>query len=540
MTSEPEGRASGAPRRFTVVGMGPGDGSYVLPAAEAAIAAADLLIGDERHLARYPGKPGLPFKGGIASVLDRVDEERRRVALAVLVSGDPCLYSLGRAVARRFAPCDYELVPGLSSVQLACARARVSWDDAVVVSVHGRPLTELERVPYHRSAAILTDAEHNAAVAAGVLAPRLGALRRCVVAERLGYADERIVEGGLGAMASMSFGGLAVMVLPVESENSNNYVTYDNKEEVTMIGKRSLAVATACAAVLAGGVSTGGSAADGSASVAGGAGGGGSGRQALLVVSFGTSYEETLEKTIAATERSLAAAYPDYELRRAFTSGIVIRVLAKRGVMVDDVPTALGRLRDEGYERVVIQPLHLIPGVEYHEVLSAAASFRGAFAELAVGEPLLSGAESYFELARALEPTLPSCAPGEAVVFMGHGTHHAANAAYPTMQRAFDDLGLPAYVGTVEGYPELPGVMRLLKRDGVKKVTLLPLMLVAGDHATNDMAGDEDDSWKNVLTAEGFEVECVLRGLGERASVRGLYAAKAGAAMESLAEATKK
>lgn len=303
-----------------------------------------------------------------------------------------------------------------------------------------------------------------------------------------------------------------------------------------MIGKKNLAIAAACAtvAMLAGCASTGGSAKDGAAgSVAPGA----SGKGAILVVSFGTSYEETLEKTIAATERRIAEAYPDYEHRRAFTSGIVIRVLAKRGIKVDDVATALGRLRDEGFTRVVIQPLHLIPGVEYHELLVEAGKARATFAELAVGEPLLSGPESFFELARVLEPSLPACAPGEAVVFMGHGTHHAANAAYPTMQRVFDDLGLPVYVGTVEGYPELPGVIRLLKRDGVRKVTLLPLMMVAGDHANNDMAGDEDDSWKSVLTREGFEVECALRGLGELPAVRDLYAAKAGAAMGSLEEA---
>ncbi len=526
------------PRRFFVVGMGPGDGAFVLPAGEAAIAAADSLIGDERHLARYPHKRGLPCEGGVQAALDRIDAERRRGTLAVLVSGDPCLYSLARAVARRFCPDEYELVPGLSSVQLACARARVAWDDAVVVSVHGRPLSELERVPYHRSAVILTDAEHNAAVVACALAARLGASRRCVAAERLGYADERVVDLDLGSVAGMSFSGLAVVVLPAEAGciESNKIISTVPREETDMIGKKNLAIAAACAtvAMLAGCASTGGSAKDGAAgSVAPGA----SGKGAILVVSFGTSYEETLEKTIAATERRIAEAYPDYEHRRAFTSGIVIRVLAKRGIKVDDVATALGRLRDEGFTRVVIQPLHLIPGVEYHELLVEAGKARATFAELAVGEPLLSGPESFFELARVLEPSLPACAPGEAVVFMGHGTHHAANAAYPTMQRVFDDLGLPVYVGTVEGYPELPGVIRLLKRDGVRKVTLLPLMMVAGDHANNDMAGDEDDSWKSVLTREGFEVECALRGLGELPAVRDLYAAKAGAAMGSLEEA---
>lgn len=202
--------------RFVVVGMGPGDGRYLLPAGAEAIAAADFVIGDARHAGRYPDKRGAPFGGGVGAVLDRVDEERRRCRVAVLVSGDPCLYSLHRAIAERFAPDAYELVPGLSSLQLACARARVQWDDATIVSVHGRPLSELDAAPSDRTLVVLTDAEHDAATVAAALVPRLGAGRRCVVGERLGYDDERIVDASLETVGGMAFCGLSVMILPVD------------------------------------------------------------------------------------------------------------------------------------------------------------------------------------------------------------------------------------------------------------------------------------------------------------------------------------
>ena len=258
------------------------------------------------------------------------------------------------------------------------------------------------------------------------------------------------------------------------------------------------------------------------------------GKKAILVVSFGTSYEDALSANIEATEKKIAAAYPEYEVRRAFTSKIIIKVLAKRGVKIDDVPAALERLRSEGFSRIVVQPLHLIPGEEFHELLTELAPFRASFAEVAVGVPLLYDAESYFRLAKVLAPTLPKTAPDEAVVFMGHGTSHPANSAYPAIQRVFDDLDMPVYVGTVEGYPTLDGVQRLLERDGIRKVTLLPLMLVAGDHANNDMAGDDPDSWKSVLTEKGYSVTCVIRGLGELPAVQDLYVKNVGAAIDSL------
>lgn len=248
---------------------------------------------------------------------------------------------------------------------------------------------------------------------------------------------------------------------------------------------------------------------------------------AILVVAFGTTYPETRRLTIDACEQRIAAAFPECETRRAFTSTIVRRILARRGEEVQDVPSALARLREEGFRRIVVQPLHIIPGEEFHrKILFEVASYRNQFAGLAVGRPILARNEDYSVLALALKEQLPatvSAGSGEAVVLMGHGSAHPANAAYSQLQLLCEDAGLPVYVGTVEGYPELEQVMTRLRRDRVRRVTLMPLMVVAGDHAVNDMAGDDPDSWNSRLRAEGFEVDCYVHGLGENAAFQEIY-----------------
>ncbi len=254
-------------------------------------------------------------------------------------------------------------------------------------------------------------------------------------------------------------------------------------------------------------------------------------KKGILVVSFGTSYESTMKTTIGAAESAIAAAFPDREVRRAFTSTTIIRILGKRGIAVDTVDSALEKMAKEGFGDIVVQALHLIPGEEFHELLAAVAPWRGRFASFVVGTPLLAAAQDYFALADAFIASLPAMVPGEAAVLMGHGTPHPANMAYPALQRVFDDRQIPIYLGTVEGYPTLEDVIADLTRDGVKKVLLVPLMLVAGDHANNDMAGDEPDSWKSILSARGFEVSVMLRGLGELPEVRALYIGKVRAAL---------
>ena len=254
-------------------------------------------------------------------------------------------------------------------------------------------------------------------------------------------------------------------------------------------------------------------------------------KKAVLVVSFGTTYRETLEKNIAAIEQAVAAAMPDRELRRAFTSGMVMARLKKRdGLIIDNVTEALDKLVQEGFTDVVVQPTHIMNGDEYDKLCRLATPFAGQL-RLRFGAPLLTALEDYQELCRVLMESLPAPENGEALVFMGHGTGHFANAAYAKLDYMLRDLGWDAFVGTVEGYPTLEEVLRRLEeRPEIRRVRLYPLMIVAGDHATNDMAGDEEDSWKSCLERAGYSVRCHVAGLGELPGVRALFAAHAVAA----------
>ncbi|MDC7240536.1 MAG: sirohydrochlorin cobaltochelatase [Spirochaetales bacterium] len=261
-----------------------------------------------------------------------------------------------------------------------------------------------------------------------------------------------------------------------------------------------------------------------------------SSRKALLVVSFGTSHEDTLEKTIQACENSLAEAFPGYDLKRAFTSHIIIRKLAReRSQYIDTPAMAVERLLLEGYEEVHIQPLHIIPGEEYHhKVLSPVLPFREKFRSFTIGEPLLFSHTDYDLVLDALEDQMPDLGEGEALVLMGHGTEHPANACYSCLQVKADERGLPVEIGCVEGYPELDRVVDKLKEKGYRRLHLMPLMLVSGDHAVNDMAGDDEESWKSVLEAEGYDVKCYLQGLGENPLIQKIFNRKALSALSAL------
>lgn len=253
-------------------------------------------------------------------------------------------------------------------------------------------------------------------------------------------------------------------------------------------------------------------------------------QKAILAVSFGTSHRDTLAVTIEAIEKELAAAFPERAFRRAFTSGVICRKLRERdGLEVDSPAGALERLAREGVTDVVIQPTHVINGEEYDKLLSQAAPFACAFARLAVGKPLLTTVEDYRTVAEAILAEVPAARADTALVFMGHGTEHIVNPSYTQLEYVFHDLGREdILIGTVEGYPSLDEVVRRLQeRPAVRRVLLLPLMVVAGDHAKNDLSGRAPDSWNNRLAALGYETECGLRGLGEYAGIRALFTAHA-------------
>lgn len=248
-------------------------------------------------------------------------------------------------------------------------------------------------------------------------------------------------------------------------------------------------------------------------------------KKAILVVSFGTSFNETRKVTIDAIENDIAAANPDAVVYRAWTSGFIIRKVEKRdGVHTDTVSEAFARMEADGITDVVVQPTHVINGIENDKMIAEAKSYGDRFDSIKVGKPLLTSQEDAEACAEALRMDYDFIAKNEAVLFMGHGSEHYASFVYPAMNFIFRDLGFSNFfLGTVEGYPELTSIIKELKKLNPTKVYLSPFMIVAGDHANNDLAGDEEDSWKSILESEGFKTEAKLIGLGERASIRKLF-----------------
>ena len=260
-------------------------------------------------------------------------------------------------------------------------------------------------------------------------------------------------------------------------------------------------------------------------------------KQVVLVVSFGTSHNETRVKTIEAIEKAIGGAYPDCEVRRAFTSPTIIKKLAKRdGLIIDDVTEALKHLTADGVKRVIVQPTYVITGFEYDNMIEMTKPFEAKFDKISHGLPLLSSDKDYEDVAEVLMNETAAYANGDtAIVFMGHGSKHNANAAYGRLDKLFKDRVCANYfVGTVEAEPTIEELLLGVKAVGAKKVVLFPLMVVAGDHAVNDMAGDDESSWKNIFESNGYETECVLRGLGEYKGIQDIFVSHIGKAEEKL------
>ena len=279
----------------------------------------------------------------------------------------------------------------------------------------------------------------------------------------------------------------------------------------------------------------------------------------LLVVSFGTSFNDSRVKDIKGIEDALQAAYPDWSVRRAFTAQIIINhVQARDGEKIDNMQQAMDRAVANGVKNLVVQPTHLMHGAEYDEMMEMIDDYRDKFESVAVAEPLLGevGADATVinedkeAVAKAVTAEAVATAgydsveaaakDGTAFVFMGHGTSHTAKVSYSQMQTAMQTLGYDnVFIGTVEGEPEstsCENVIEAVKAAGYTKVVLRPLMVVAGDHANNDMAGADEDSWLSQFEASGAfdSVDCQIAGLGGVADVQQLYIAHTKAAIDSL------
>ena len=283
------------------------------------------------------------------------------------------------------------------------------------------------------------------------------------------------------------------------------------------------------------------------------------GENELLVVSFGTSFNDSRVKDIKGIEDALQAAYPDWSVRRAFTAQIIINhVQARDGEKIDNMDQALDRAVANGVKNLVVQPTHLMHGAEYDEMCEAVEQYRDKFDSVAIAEPLLGEVgedatainDDKEAVAAAItaeavktagyDDAAAAAADGTAFVFMGHGTSHTAKVSYSQMQTAMQTLGYDnVFIGTVEGEPEdtaCDAVIEKVKEAGYTKVILRPLMVVAGDHANNDMAGADDDSWLSQFNAaDCFEsVDTQIAGLGEISDIQQLYVDHAGAAIDSL------
>ena len=281
------------------------------------------------------------------------------------------------------------------------------------------------------------------------------------------------------------------------------------------------------------------------------------GENELLVVSFGTSFNDSRVADIGGIEKALQTAYPDWSVRRAFTAQIIINhVQARDDEKIDNMDQALQRAVDNGVKNLIVQPTHLMHGAEYDELTEAVESYKDKFESVTIAEPLLGEVgdsddavnDDKKAVAEAITAEAVKTAgydslevaeaDGTAFVFMGHGTSHTAKISYSQMQSQMNDLGYDnVFIGTVEGEPEdtaCEAVIEKIKEAGYKKVVLRPLMVVAGDHANNDMAGEDDDSWKSQFEASGAfdQIDTQIAGLGEISAIQDLYVAHTKAAMD--------
>jgi sirohydrochlorin cobaltochelatase len=237
----------------------------------------------------------------------------------------------------------------------------------------------------------------------------------------------------------------------------------------------------------------------------------------ILLVSFGTSYTNA-RTALDNIEEQVKKAFPDTEIRWAYTSAFIRKKLKSSGIQIDSPEEALVKMANDGFQKIAVQSLHIIPGEEYEKLHQTVTLFNRLpdYPIVRISPPLLYSHADLEQFSKAIsEIAAPDNDKKEAIVFMGHGTNHTANIYYPGLQYYLNQQSSQYILGTVEGFPGLPEVMALLAEKDIKKLKLMPLMSVAGDHAQNDMAGAQPDSWKSILEKEGYQVTLSMHGLAE-------------------------
>lgn len=265
-------------------------------------------------------------------------------------------------------------------------------------------------------------------------------------------------------------------------------------------------------------------------------------RQAIVVVSFGSTFNETRTKDIGGIEAAIAAAFPHRAFKRAFTSRVIrARLAQNQDLQIDDLPTALTALKNAGYTDVLVQPTHLLHGEEYEQKIVAAVQQQQAdFSRLVLSTPLLTAPNDFAVAAAAVAAQFPTLAPKGGIVLMGHGSPRDNNQSfgntYNLLQQCFDKMHLPVVVGTVEtaDTPNIEAVLQQVHSRGYQSVHLFPLMIVAGDHANNDMYSDEEDSWKSRIEKTGVRTIGHLQGIGRNAAIQAIYVQHALAAAAGI------
>ena len=248
-------------------------------------------------------------------------------------------------------------------------------------------------------------------------------------------------------------------------------------------------------------------------------------QKAILVVSFGTSYEASRKATIEIIEQDIADAFSNSRIYHAWTSKFIISVLKKRdGISIPTVCEAIEQMIHDGIRTLIVQPTHILDGIENNVMKETVLSYKDSFDQIVFGAPLLAASDDETHAIAAVPSEFKNLKATDALVLMGHGTTHQINTAYSELNRHFKSLGHSnVFIGTVEADPTIQDLVQEVTEFHPTAIYLTPFMIVAGDHAKNDMAGEEEDSWKNIISKAGYEVQTVLKGLGEYESIRKLF-----------------